>query len=273
MNQTALTDASMDAASRDLLHSRGYSDLRDLGPTRSLTELQRALYDRTRDLLVDHDRDADLTRLLNTPYRPDISRRDWSGVMNDIQRSAALAALVNDPHFNQVASRILGVATEGFPVNRFRACLPGIQTSRLPWHQDHATWYFSPMLTRRKAFTLWLSVNGSRPDNSIEVVTGSHRNGMLTHGTFEGVGYFAAQNVGPQALTPSEVVVAQAGSGFLFHPLLVHRSYVMARNDVVDFVPRYSVDLRFATAEEDFNPTTSIRMRLRRQFSKSQPSD
>ena len=105
---------------------------------------------------------------------------------------------------------------------QFFCKLPGVSTD-VPWHQDAQYWPLTP----RETVTVWLAFWDTDDSNgAMQVVAGSHREGMVEHHAVEGEKFVLAQAVDASRFDASNVVTIdlEAGQLSLHDDRLIHGS-------------------------------------------------
>lgn len=138
-----------------------------------------------------------------------------------LETDELFSPLVRHPLFLEICARQYGAHA---PVSIFRAMVmnkPAGQGTLLPWHQDGGDVW---KLDRDPLVTIWVALDPATEANGcVEVVTGSHRLGLLSlYGST-----VAPENVArhclPGLIRPLEV---ETGHAVLLHNWLIHRSGV-----------------------------------------------
>ena len=224
--------------------NKGFSDIFLINIKDKLDQLQRVIYDVTKEFLVDHDNTIDILERLNLSFKITPDDKLWSKIMNQVNQSKELNNLINDKEIIKAFKTIIK-EPKRFPVSFFRARFPGQQRVIYDWHQDEGTWYLSNdnTITKKYPTTLWFSVNGSNQNNSMQLIKKSHNSKLYEHNNIEGQGYFKAIFDHTKIQDSSiRTIKTKPSEGFLFHPLTLHRSVPPISNDLK---PRYSVDIRY----------------------------
>jgi ectoine hydroxylase-related dioxygenase (phytanoyl-CoA dioxygenase family) len=82
--------------------------------------------------------------------------------------------------------------------------------SIVPWHQDAQYWPLTP----RRTVTVWLAIHDADEANAaMQVVAGSHREGMFRHRTNDDPNYVLAQEVDASAIRREDVVTMDLRAG------------------------------------------------------------
>ena len=232
----------------------------------ALESLQLQVWELTAHLLPDEARERPLGERLRQAFVRVPSGEDMARLMNTVQASVDLHAVRDLPDVVRSFEEVLGTdRLEPFEVLRFRAHIPGVTRSSFSWHQDEGTWYAHRVktLAARAPATLWLSINGADPTNSIEVIPGSHECGLAYHRHREGQGRFDALLPAAVEGLPRQRATARPGEGMFLHPLVFHRSVPSPTGG-----PRYSVDVRYcAPGQPSPRYRVDWRLRLRRHLS------
>jgi ectoine hydroxylase-related dioxygenase (phytanoyl-CoA dioxygenase family) len=231
----------------DAYRSVGCTDVCRVVDEEALEPIQQLIWELTGHLVPDEARERPLGERLRVPFAKTPTAEDFARLMNTVNASVELRRLTALPEVVSCFRAALGTdEIEPFPISRFRAQVPGIARSRFAWHQDEATWYAVPVkdLAYRLPATLWLSLNGADPGNSIEVIPRSHDYGLAHHRFQEGQGYFHAAVPRAVAALDRCQATTRAGEGLVLHPLLFHRSIPSSSGP-----PRYSVDVRYCPKE------------------------
>lgn len=100
--------------------------------------------------------------------------------------------------------------------------LPG-SASEVPWHQDAQYWPLTP----HETVTVWLALYDTDDSNgAMRVVAGSHRIGLVDHGSVEGEDYVLHQAIDEKQFDPADIVTIdlQAGQMSLHDDRLIHGS-------------------------------------------------
>jgi hypothetical protein len=243
----------------------GCTDVRRIVEESALEPLQSLIWELTAHLLPDEVRERPLGDRLRQAFVRVPSRDDMAQLMNTVQASAELRAVRDLPGVVRSFEEVLGSdRVEPFPVLRFRAHVPDVPRTSFAWHQDEGTWYAEPVkaLAARAPATLWLSINGADPTNSIEVIPGSHECGLAYHRHHEGQGRFDAELPAAVEQLPRQRATASPGEGMFLHPLVFHRSVPSPTG-----WPRYSVDVRYCAPDQP-PPQFPVdwRLKLRRRL-------
>ena len=224
--------------------NEGFSDVFLINIKDKLDQLQKVIYELTKEYLVDHDNTIEISERLNLAFKKIPDDKLWSNIMNQVNQSKELNNLINDKEIIKAFKSIFK-EPKRFPISFFRARFPGQRRAVYDWHQDEGTWYLSNdnNITKKYPTTLWFSVNGSNQNNSMQLIEKSHNSKLYEHNNVEGQGYFKAIFDHTKIQDSSiRTIITKPSEGFLFHPLTLHRSVPPISNDLK---PRYSVDIRY----------------------------
>ena len=115
--------------------------------------------------------------------------------------------------------------------------IAGFAVGATPWHQDNGV--VLPEADETDMLTVWVPLtNAFREHGCIEVVAGSHRDGLLHHCLFKGVGHF----IRDQDLALDRIVTAELKRGDV---LFMHRQTCHSSLPNVSEQVRISFDLRY----------------------------
>ena len=224
--------------------NEGFSDVFLINIKDKLDQLQKVIYELTKEYLVDHDNTIEIVERLNLSFKTIPDDKLWSKIMNQVNQSKELNNLITDKEIIK-AFKSISKEPKRFPISFFRARFPGQRRVVYDWHQDEGTWYLSNdnNITKKYPTTLWFSVNGSNQNNSMQLIEKSHNSKLYEHNYVEGQGYFKAIFDHTKIQDSSiRTIITKPSEGFLFHPLTLHRSVPPISNDLK---PRYSVDIRY----------------------------
>ena len=159
-------------------------------------------------------------------------------------RNEIAAPAVYDLHHAERLARAIGQVCDsdviGHPVFNARPKLPGQQLTVVPWHQDSG--YFGEDTADSVIPTAWIPlVPVDETNGCIQIVPGSHRQGMIEHYTEDREGRFL--EVGDDVLDGAEIVTVpmEPGDALLFHNLTLHRSTAHTVSDTI----RWAMDIRY----------------------------
>lgn len=136
--------------------------------------------------------------------------------------------------------QLTGTDVLGHPVFNARPKLPGQQLTVVPWHQDSG--YFGTVSETSLIPTAWIPlVPVDETNGCLQVVSGSHRLGVVDHRTEERAGKFL--EVMDELIDDSRVVTCPMalGDALVFHNLTLHRSLPHTTSEVV----RWAIDIRY----------------------------
>ena len=224
--------------------NEGFSDVFLINIKDKLDQLQKVIYELTKEYLVDHDNTIEILERLNLSFKTIPDDKLWSKIMNQVNQSKELNNLITDKEIIK-AFKSISKEPKRFPISFFRARFPGQRRAVYDWHQDEGTWYLSNdnNITKKYPTTLWFSINGSNQNNSMQLIKKSHNSKLYEHNNVEGQGYFKAIFDHTKIQDSSiRTIITKPSEGFLFHPLTLHRSVPPISNDLK---PRYSVDIRY----------------------------
>jgi len=68
-----------------------------------------------------------------------------------------------------IVSQKYGVRLETFPINAVRVSLTSLDFTKLPWHQDEATWQTSESCRKKYPFTAWVPLMTPKSYDGIEI--------------------------------------------------------------------------------------------------------
>ena len=173
--------------------NEGFSDVFLINIKDKLDQLQKVIYELTKEYLVDHDNTIEILERLNLSFKTIPDDKLWSKIMNQVNQSKELNNLITDKEIIK-AFKSISKEPKRFPISLFRARLPGQRKAVYDWHQDEGTWYLSNdnNITKKYPTTLWFSVNGSNQNNSMQLIEKSHNSKLYEHNNVEGQGYFKA---------------------------------------------------------------------------------
>lgn len=208
-----------------------------------LDALQSLICDLTSHLMSSDFQSSAVADKVAAEFEVAPSPSDWSKLVKTVNESSELEDIIQSPAVVDAFRSVYKGEPERFPICIFRASMAQVSRSRYALHQDIGTWYLSGQrqLSEPVPATLWVSVNGTKPDNSLRVFPRSFRRKLYRHRNVAGQGYFDAAIGNLEALGPGHVVTAAAGEAVLFHGLTVHGS--VSGNGLR---PRYSIDIRYS---------------------------
>ena len=209
-----------------------------------LLNLQQLIYDSTKDYVVDHDSKLDLVKKIKLPFKFIPEEKKWSEIMEEINQSKELDSIISSRGIEE-KFKLIFKQPKRFVISTFRARFPNQKRAIYNWHQDEGTWFFSKNANTnyKNPATLWLSVNGAKSKESIQLIEGSHRNKLYNHEWVEGQGFFKIKNIKKNVLDKGIFNPNfEASEAVIFHPLTMHRS---APNESSNLRPRYSIDIRY----------------------------
>ena len=225
-----------------------------------LLPLQRLLLDLTEPYLAPETLKLPINEALKMPFSRPMEREAWIDFMREVNASEELEACVMGSGVRTLFTEVLGGDAEPFPISFFRARIPGKGISVYDWHQDAGTWFVTKQLelAHMCPVTLWTSVNGATVENAVEVIPGSHKNGLGYHSMVKDQGRFRLART-PDSQDRAVKVVCNAGEGVMFDHLTVHRSIPSANT-----TPRYSLDIRYWSPSRTRRFPVSFRYQCKR---------
>lgn len=224
----------------------GYLLLRGLIPQESIAATREGLA-RVVDTMISQLKDQDLIQDegKSLPFETRFSTvagehakrfgRSW-------RKSVACRELFDlhySPGLVDVIGQLTGTDVIGHPVFNGRPKLPHQQLTVVPWHQDSA--YFGAESAQALIIAAWVPLVPVDAENGcMQVVSGSHRNGLIEHCVEDREGQFL--EISEQLVHESQVVTCDMAPGdmLLMHNLTYHRSLANASDTI-----RWSVDLRY----------------------------
>ena len=233
---------------------RGFTDIIDVSLNDELKNLQNLIYQKTKHLLITHDQKLSLSEKINLELKNLPHNEFWSKLMNDINNSLELKKLINSDGIKFAFKKIFP-KPELFEISTFRARFPNQKRAVYNWHQDEGTWHLSKNKNHLNKYpaTLWFSVNGANLNDSIQLVSFSHKKKLYNHSYIKGQGYFSIGKnklVDPKKIT---TIVTKPSQCVIFHPLTLHRS---TPQEKVYLKPRYSADIRYF--DKNFKPNFTV---------------
>ncbi len=159
---------------------------------------------------------------------------------------AVFAILVNDGLLDAV-ELIVGPEIFSNPVQHVRLKTPDHRTPKNPetgrplvpnanWHQDNGV--VLPEADETQMLTVWFPLSDATVDNGcLELVPGSHRDGLLTHCPRDGILQIPTTLFDEAAAVP---VPMKRGDALFMHNRTCHRSMINRSQNI-----RWSMDLRF----------------------------
>lgn len=177
---------------------------------------------------------------------------DFSLPQQEIRRDTpihlgpAVFNILTNPRLLDVVEEVVGPEIYASPVQHIRIKPPAEvlgtdadgRAKQTPWHQDNAV--ILPEADESDTLTVWVPMTSATEANGcLQVVPGSHMDGMVTHCPKPGVGAHI-----PDPLVPLDRAIPlpmTAGSILLLHQRTIHGSL---ENQTADQV-RISMDLRY----------------------------
>ena len=124
-----------------------------------MRNLQQKIYYLTKDLIIDHNTDLNISDKLNLPFKFIPKNEAWSKIMTEINNSYELNDLIEHQEIINSFRKIFKNPVR-FPISAFRARFPNQKRVLYNWHQDEGTWFVSKDLIYKKLSPLF-SINGS----------------------------------------------------------------------------------------------------------------
>ncbi len=223
---------------------KGFTSTFKIDFSNELLNLQELIYKMTKDYIVDHDTNLNLSDKIKLPFKFVPEEKKWSEIMADINKSKELDFII-DSKGVQDKFKLIFKNPKRFVISTFRARFPNQKRAIYNWHQDEGTWFFSKNESTnfKNPATLWLSVNGAKSKESIQLIEGSHKTKLFNHEWVDGQGFFKIKNIKKNDLEKDIFNPDfKASEAVIFHPLTMHRS---APNENSNLRPRYSIDIRY----------------------------
>lgn len=222
----------------------GFTDIFKLELGQDLFDLQKKIYNSTKELIIDHDMSLSIVDKLQLPFRSLPQKEKWSELMNEINSSNEFKKLIKS---EEIVKKFKLVQSKPriFDISTFRARFPDQSRVLYNWHQDEGTWYLSKNKNHQNKYpsTLWLSINGSSSNDSIQLVKYSHKKVLHNHSFVKGQGFFSA-SIKKDTIKENDIFTVETApsEGLIFHPLALHRSVPFQASNLR---PRYSIDVRY----------------------------
>lgn len=229
---------------KDSFLEKGFTKIFKLELGQDLIDIQKKIYNSTKELIIDHDDNLTTIEKLQLPFKKKPEKEKWSELMNEINSSKEFKKLINSEEIIK-KFRLVYSNPKIFEICAFRARFPEQGRVLYDWHQDEGTWYLSKNKTHQDKYpsTLWLSINGSSSIDSIQLVKYSHKKILHNHSYVEGQGFFSAR-IKKEKIKEEDIftIETKPSEGLIFHPLSLHRSVPFQANNLR---PRYSIDIRY----------------------------
>jgi len=167
------------------------------------------------------------------------SREIMGPVTDGTPRWPALFRLMTCPELLDIVADLVGPEIVASSVYRVRPKLPFRPEGIVPWHQDQA--YFGDASLDQLVLTCWVPLmNATVEAGCMEVMPGSHRNGLLRH--YWGRTLAPSLTTHPDEMPDNEPVPvpADVGDVVLLSNLVCHRSTANNSGEI-----RWSLDLRY----------------------------
>lgn len=223
--------------------NRGFTDVFDIKIDEELTQLSKLIYTETKPFLVDHNEGISLQQKLNLNFKEIPDTDTWSKLMEKVNSSNELNTLINCNGIKNSFQKIFD-NPKIFSISTFRARLPSQKRVIYNWHQDEGTWYLSKNKNQINKYpaTLWFSINGASIEDSIQLISFSHKQKLHNHTLVKGQGYF---NINKKILEDKNNIITistKPSQGVIFQPLTIHRSVPPIK---ISLRPRYTIDIRY----------------------------
>ena len=246
--------------------SRGFTDILYVSFNDELKNLQKLIYEYTKNYLVDHDQSLSIEKKINLHFKEKPSDTIWSELMGQINNSEELKKIINSRSIANTF-KVIFKNPKPFKISTFRARFPEQKRVFYNWHQDEGTWYLSKNkdVQNKLPATLWLSLNGANKDDSIQLIKFSHKKKLFNHEYVTGQGFFninkknfiSEKHIFTVETNPSECII--------FHPLTVHRSVPSTE---LNLRPRYTIDIRYYDENINFNIDVETTFKIRKLLGK-----
>ena len=229
---------------RENFDEKGYTSTFKINFDDELRNLQQKVYKATKEFIVDHDENIGVEHKIKLPFKFVPEEKIWSQIMDELNNSKELNHLINSSKIQEKFKQIFK-KPKRFIISTFRARFPNQKRAIYNWHQDEGTWFFSKSSKTNLKYpaTLWLSINGAKANESIQLIKKSHKNKLHNHEWVKGQGFFKIKNLS-RKVSQDDIYNPEFDSseGLIFHPLTMHRS---APNESSNLRPRYSIDIRY----------------------------
>jgi len=234
--------------------TKGFTDIICVNFNDELINLQKIIYGKTKDYLIEHEQNLPIEKKINLQFKKIPSDELWSQLMKTVNESEALKNIINSDGIKK-AFKIIFKNPKPFDISTFRARFPNQKRVMYNWHQDEGTWYLSKNTKHLNKFpaTLWLSLNGANKNDSIQLVNHSHKKKLYDHQFITGQGFFNIKN--KKMIKGEEIytVETKASECVIFHPLTMHRSVPSKK---LSLRPRYTIDVRYY--DDEFKPQINV---------------
>jgi hypothetical protein len=245
----------------------GFTDIFKLELGQDLFDLQKKIYNSTKELIIDHDMSLSIVDKLQLPFRSLPQKEKWSELMNEINSSNEFKKLIKS---EEIVKKFKLVQSKPriFDISTFRARFPDQSRVLYNWHQDEGTWYLSKNKNHQNKYpsTLWLSINGSSSNDSIQLVKYSHKKVLHNHSFVKGQGFFSA-SIKKDTIKENDIFTVETApsEGLIFHPLALHRSVPFQASNLR---PRYSIDVRYYDEDLKTEFNENYLFKLKRLYSR-----
>ena len=114
--------------------NEGFSDVFLINIKDKLDQLQKVIYELTKEYLVDHDNTIEIVERLNLSFKTIPDDKLWSKIMNQVNQSKELNNLITDKEIIK-AFKSIAKEPKRFPISLFRARFPGQRRAVYDWHK------------------------------------------------------------------------------------------------------------------------------------------
>jgi len=189
---------------------------------------------RLKDLFEDEPFSRRLYRIYNAVDHP---HEVWTAVNGKNMKTAGMFAVMTHPAILDIVESVIGPEILAHPQFNSRAKLPNLEAMVVPWHQDLG--YLYPDAEETFMVNFWIPlVNATVENGCMEVISGSHKHGLIPHEQIAGYLGIPESKLPPGEVVPCPVRV---GSVLLILHKTIHRS-IPNRSDHI----RWSLDLRYS---------------------------
>lgn len=161
----------------------------------------------------------------------------WRTVHGKNMKTAGMFAVMTQPAILDIVESLIGPEILAHPQFNARAKLPNQEATVVPWHQDLG--YLERDAEETFMVNFWIPLVDATVENGcMEVISGSHRHGLIPHERI--AGYWGV----PEDRLPSQEVVScplRVGGVLMIQHKTIHRSIP----NVSDHI-RWSLDLRYS---------------------------
>ena len=247
--------------------TEGFTDIFKLELGQDLLDLQKRIYNSTKELIIDHNVNLSIVDKLQLPFKSLPKKEKWSELMNEINTSNEFKKLIKSEEIIK-KFKLVQSKPKIFDISTFRARFPDQSRVLYNWHQDEGTWYLSKNKNHQNKYpsTLWLSINGSNSNDSIQLVKYSHKKVLHNHSFVKGQGFFSAR-IKKNTIKENDIFTVETApsEGLIFHPLALHRSVPFQASNLR---PRYSIDVRYYDEDLKTEFNESYLFKLKRFYNR-----